>query len=102
MTVHVPGAFGLRGRGRIGDPATGSVRLGGKHSPLPDYDLVTDEGVSPLRGIPRGRVKTRLEGIAGIWTPPLSKCKYIPGMSCQDPQDTLLSPHKYSSNCCYT
>ena len=33
----------------------------GKHSPLPDYDSVTDEGVFPLRGIPRGRAKTRLD-----------------------------------------
>ena len=59
--MHVPGAFSLHGRGRIGDPVAGSEQLGGKHSLLQDYDSDTDEGVSPLHGIPRGRVKMRLE-----------------------------------------
>ena len=69
--MHVPRAFSLQGRGRVGDPAAGSVRLGGKHSPLPDYDSVTDEGVSPLRGIPRGRAKTRLELLSSTNLPAL-------------------------------
>ena len=49
--MHMPGAFSLRGRGRIGDPVVGSERLGGKHSPLQDYDSDTDEVVSPLCGV---------------------------------------------------
>ena len=52
--MHVPGAFSLRGRGRIGDPAAGSERLGGKTRPLPDNDSVTDE-----RGFPTARYSSR-------------------------------------------
>ena len=55
MTVHVPGAFSLSATQRwvVYGWVGNTVRC--------RTDSVTDEGVSPLRGIPRGRAKTTLD-----------------------------------------